>query len=325
LEPTKKSRRQTALPFGATAQQQQVASVVFKSIKAAGGGTSLFYSNMVTINEDAFAAVNAAFPDALITEPSSSERTVEMMGGTSSFSRKRQGVGVQKSPRGEKADIEKMVLQIGRKKRKQLAEDEDDFDGLVIDKDSQVEEDVEDEEDDLGRTSIVAGTKKSPVLPSIEETIPRKKRKKKNKKRKGGQNETSISNDNSRDKDHSNGKPAETEPQKPSGSETANETAGTGNQEILCGADAIIEDPQNQLEQGEAKNLRKRKKKRSRQKNIRKDNRLQKPEHLNPISKDYKGRPLTAETRRRLNMSESRNVQKLKAYWSKEHGSSATI
>ena len=48
----------------------------------------------------------------------------------------------------------------------------------------------------------------------------------------------------------------------------------------------------------------KRRKVRSKQKNIRKDNRKTKPDHLIVGQKKYQGRPLTAETRARLHLPE---------------------
>jgi len=49
-------------------------------------------------------------------------------------------------------------------------------------------------------------------------------------------------------------------------------------------------------------NHKKRKKTRSKQRNIRRDNRVNKPDHLKYGSKDYKGRILTEETKAKLNI-----------------------
>ena len=57
-------------------------------------------------------------------------------------------------------------------------------------------------------------------------------------------------------------------------------------------------------------NKSKRRKIRSRQKNIYKDNRKEKPSHLVPGQRHYQGRPLTTETRQKLNLPESVGKQK---------------
>ena len=52
---------------------------------------------------------------------------------------------------------------------------------------------------------------------------------------------------------------------------------------------------------------------RSRQKNIYKDKREKKPDHLVVGNKDYKGRPLTAETRAKLNLPASKSSSQVGA------------
>lgn len=83
-----------------------------------------------------------------------------------------------------------------------------------------------------------------------------------------------------------------------------------------------VDDDMNNLEQLERTNpdeprakKQRRKKVRSRQKNIYKDRRTEKPLHLIPGQKEYAGRPLTSETRSRLHLPISKTQQDPSSQW----------
>ena len=266
---------------------------------------------MVKLNEDAFAAVNDAFPDAAKNAFQKSASGNPNNAATTDGARK--GVGasaVESSASGADTSdvIHKRLLKIGSKKRKTLVQEEEerkeDQQGAQKNFDDRkkpcstnmdLDSDDDDDEEDLGRTAIDKGSKSVSTPPSLEQqNVPESgKRKKKKLGKKEREAEKSVS----------------TEPV------VADDSAEKpARKEILCGADAI---------EDQAKNTKKRKrpKLRSKQKNIRKDTRVNKPAHLVPGNGDYRGRPLTAETRKRLNMAESRRETKLKAYWSNQNRS----
>lgn len=249
---------------------------------------------MVKINEDAFAAVTAAFPDA-VQEPKQSAPTTT----TPSASRKGVGAGTSVSNVAN-VDIDRRVLQIGSKKRKQSSLDEAD----IEEEEHQREED-DDEEEDLGRTAIAKSSNNLRDATSVENALTKKKKTKKKKKNKKKKMEQEAA--------------AQTDEAKTEAKTTIEQSAGAPAKDVICGVDSSNDEQKIKSEQNDSSgNKKKRTKRRSRQKNIRKDNRVKKPDYLNPDSKDYKGRPLTAETRRRLKMPESHRVQKLKSFWLNE-------
>ena len=262
---------------------------------------------MVKLNEDAFAAVNAAFPEAAAKEASTKPTTNK----PAVTGAKRKGVGAsaaESSTFGTSDIIHKRVLQIGSKKRKKLGEDdeeegEESYQGGVgrkfddrkrpptnIDQDS----DEDGDEEDLGRTAINKEAKRVAAPPSLDQLLPEPGKNK--KKKKLGKKEREAEK-GSKDQ------------------EVAKSASKPAKKDVLCGT----VDPKDETKDTKK---RKRPKVRSRQKNIRKDNRSNKPSHLIPGNGDYRGRPLTAETRKKLNMSESRRETKLKAYWSNQNKSS---
>ena len=268
---------------------------------------------MVKLNEDAFAAVNAAFPDV------SKEKKTTAITTTTTAAAKRKGVGATVASSdldkvGE-ADIHKRILNVGNKRRKKLEEEEEDedvgtfrsgnkFEGRKPDRREVVEnrsDDDGDEEEDVGRTAISGSSAafKSSVPDILPDPTQKKKKKKLGKKERQAQKETEKEPVNTLKKDTT--------------------------KEVLCGQDESGAGASTTVDgdaEGSKNKKRKRPKVRSRQKNIRKDNRVTKPSHLIPGSTDYKGRPLTAETRRKLNLPESRRESKLKSYWSGQEKSS---
>jgi hypothetical protein len=254
---------------------------------------------MVKLNEDAFAAVHAAFPGAKEAEHAAASSAQV----SNSSNNKRKGVGaVHETSPGSSTDLQKRVLQVGRKKRRNLHDDDDEEDMGMATGDAATSElarttpdDDGDEEEDLGRTGIDPGVKPlvdNSVESLIESASPKKKKKKAGKRERQAQKEAQQDVVAAATKAVNSTLPLETS----QGSEvgTADSNASTKSQK------------------------RKRPKIRSRQKNIRKDNRAAKPLHLVPGSKDYRGRPLTTETRTRLSLGPSQRIAKLKSYWVNE-------
>lgn len=263
---------------------------------------------MVKLNQDAFAAVNAAYPN-VEEEVDNNKGSPTAKMSTSSVAAQRQGVGAPSRNSGRGGlDMHRRVLQVGSKKQKQQAEEEmeEDF-GIATDSHRAPatkldridmrnahdhDDDDDDAEEDVGRTAIDGGSKRAATANRCfeEEQLPdsagQKKKKKKLGKRERQEQKATIGNDGT-------GVPAEAKDVLAGVSRTGGIDDGDGNKD----------------------KKRKRRKVRSRQKNIRKDNRETKPTHLVPGNADYRGRPLTAETRRKLNMSESRRTAKLKSYW----------
>lgn len=273
---------------------------------------------MVKLNEDAFAAVNAAFPDV-----AARETKARAASSTTSTASKRKGVGASLTSPSQvgESDLHKRVLQIGRKKRKKQAEEdeEEDFDehsrnrraphaGSKTDRHKHHlddDEEEEDDEEDVGRTAINGESKRVATASSVTENLPNSSGKQKKKKKLGKRERQTQKDTNEETVD-----------------EKDNDTVPT-KQDVLCGSKGNdgTQHPDGEGDDSKNSKKRKRRKVRSRQKNIRKDNRATKPTHLVPGSADYRGRPLTAETRKRLNISESRRSAKLKSYWESQENS----
>eukprot|EP00978_Attheya_sp_CCMP212_P002953 scaffold6061_cov51-Attheya_sp.AAC.1 len=163
------------------------------------------------------------------------------------------------------------ILNVGKRKRNNdNLEDED----LESDEQKVVSDDDEEE----GRTS--AGKEKTPVNQSENAVSIGQKKKKKGKKERmaaaAAAAQTVMNEDNNQSK--------------------SEEISGDGDQESGAAK----------------KNKRKKPKIRSRQKNIRKDNRrgMDKPDHLILGRPSYAGRPMTPETRAKLNLPPSRTSRK---------------
>lgn len=185
---------------------------------------------------------------------------------------KRRGVGSTAHSTNTQNDLSKKLLNVGRK-RQRSGEEDDDNDN---DNERNDENHEDDEEEDAGRTSIASkfsgqATSKADIV--TNENNPKKKlgKKERNKQNQEQKEPQEISSKDEHKPNHdANDKLAEGEP---SSSKAEN-----------------------------AQKKHKRRKIRSKQKNIRKDNREKKPEHLVVGRKHYHGRPLTAETRAKLNL-----------------------
>lgn len=188
---------------------------------------------------------------------------------------------------GGAADAKKQILGVGRKNRGRGRQHEDDDEASAGD-------DSDSDDNEEGRTVAVKQAKpKEDAEDAALRKAPRKKRK---KKKKGGQEhqmQEVATSDRASGKEEGESRPSKADeetkakiedgPIKRNEMETANDVA-----------------PQ--------ETARKRRKVRSRQKNIRKDHRsdAEKPAHLLLGGEAYAGRSMTRETRQRLNLPESK-------------------
>jgi len=207
------------------------------------------------------------------------------------------------SPRIGLDSAKKQILSIGKKR--QRLHDEDD----AIEDGSDGYNSSSDEEE--GRTSAVREKKKRPIIqPSvaavakpvasddvtpdvIEPTPSKKKKKKKGKKERAKENNESAA-----------------EPSKVTTTDAPSEIKEDAKGKDTASAPAVEaadDDPKKSDTTSNPTPKRKRRKVRSRQKNIYKDNRAanDKPDYLVPGKSDYNGRPMTKETRKRLGLAET--------------------
>lgn len=245
---------------------------------------------MAQLEQSGFSAVDEFFgvDNDTLAKESTHEPSATVL--TNSTGRKRLGVGASSTNKEETnlsigSKWQKQIFQVGKKRHRQDNEEDD------VDEETDVRNDdhtinEEDDDEDVGRTAISSEKKTiGQSIPLITEA-PKKKKKKGKKERMKERGEEIPSQD----------------------TEENNSTQ----KEVVD-----IHDPNDDTEGNKKK--RKRRKVRSRQKNIRKDNREHKPEHLIVGSKDYQGRPLTAETRKRLNLPVSNareKFQKMANKWS---------
>lgn len=237
---------------------------------------------MAAFEGDGFAAVDAFFGKS--STPSTSRKEAAAASGllqahteTPQQGPKRLGLGANAGAREEKDSkavsasnpLTKRLLQVGTKRKLSQKRDADDYDD--DNDDEQADKDKDDDEDgdeEGGRTAI---EERAPTVVPVSAVILAKeaaesKAARKQKKKKGKK-----------------------ERQK-EGADAAEATPKDESQEATEDA----------LDNGAPK--RKRTKIRSRQKNIYKDTRSEKPSHLIPGKHNYKGRPMTLETRKRLHL-----------------------
>jgi len=176
----------------------------------------------------------------------------------------------------QSSDFTKKVLAVGRKRRR--GDDHDDDEDVDDPINDDANEESDDDEDNAGRTAILSprnsSTKdtNSTIVPELKKKLGKKARKKLRQEPSG---ESSPPGDGSAIEN-------------PSG----------------CESIVVAGDEETTPEEEKTSKKQKRRKVRSRQKNIRKDNRErdQKPDHLIVGRRNYDGRPLTAETRAKLNL-----------------------
>lgn len=222
--------------------------------------------------------------DALVAKDQSSKQST---GG------KRSGIGSRTRPSGTShspsAEFSKRLLKVGSKRSRHQRDDDDDDDhDCKYDNRDADDDDDDDDEEDAGRTGI--SSKELIIKPKQEEERHPSKKKKIGKKERQRlkkeaemRNETTISSvDGMGESDHDDQNTAENAV---AGASSTSSSTATKN-----------------------KRKPKRRKVRSRQKNIRKDNRAlgDKPEHLRVGASNYQGRPLTDETRTKLNIAPSK-------------------
>ena len=226
---------------------------------------------MAEFDKRGFAAVDAFFGGA-----STADRAAASLHHTQqqeSVGPRHLGLGATTSAkaRSNEHGMNKRILQVGRKRQRDVSDDDD--------KSSEVS--GEDQEEDLGRTAIDQNQPSTVPVSAValaKEVVAGRKKKKKGKKERALDRATK-------------------ERQEDDAVATRDEEPNDSNEKSLDseGVD------------GKSKK-RKRRKVRSRQKNIYKDKREKKPEHLVPGNKNYQGRPLTAETRTKLNLGPARSV-----------------
>mmetsp|Transcript_2917 Transcript_2917/g.8301 ORF Transcript_2917/g.8301 Transcript_2917/m.8301 type:complete len:291 (-) Transcript_2917:46-918(-) len=181
---------------------------------------------------------------------------------------KRQGVGSVVPVKEAPTDLTKKLLKVGRK-RGRTEEEDDDGD----DKDAGKE--VHDEDEEAGRTSIVSRETAPRAEVEVETKLKKKPGKKERKKRQEEEQASEVVKEDQKGNDSQ---------------------VGEDTKEIMIADDEPS--PTGEI----VPKKHKRRKIRSKQKNIRKDNRETKPDHLVVGRKRYQGRPLTAETRAKLNL-----------------------
>lgn len=206
--------------------------------------------------------------------------------------RNRLGVGAKSKieeetlERLESEETKKRILSVGKKRKHEEDSDNSGDDDVI-----------ESEEEDEGRTSIKASKKPVSVVDEIKADIPVKKAKKKKKSKK-----ERIAEKAEKESQDAIAKPEEENQIPPSKTEEPVQDLAM---EISREPD-IVEGRGTAVER-----KKKRRKVRSKQKNIKKDNRAtnEKPDHLRVGSKTYAGRPMTRETRQFKNLPESRTSQ----------------
>lgn len=178
----------------------------------------------------------------------------------------------------------KRILQVGsakKRRRKQgFGEDDDDEEeeGAPPHSDNEEEESGRTAVDNKGTTSKSSAAKVVSASVAALEKLNKKKMGKKERRLQQQQQQPQFDeNDEQRDREESTTNNA------PDGAETKVNKSSEGDESAQ-------------------RSKRKRRKVRSRQKNIRKDHRDVKPAHLVPGQRHYQGRPLTEETRARLNL-----------------------
>jgi hypothetical protein len=230
---------------------------------------------MTEFNTKALSVVDKFFGDDL-KHQQTNQSSVEAHGRPPTRKEHRLGVGVPSQQANKETsglDFGKRILQVGKKRGLQQQAEDDEV-NEKSDHDS-------DEEEDLGRTSIVETTlkKQKTTAPSNEPLTSKKRKQKKTKNDKAS-------------------KVADTDSQ----DDLVNTNDMSSNDALGLVIDRTGIDLESVAAESAKPNLRKRKKVRSRQKNIYKDKREHKPEHLIPGSKNYKGKPITPETRKKLNL-----------------------
>lgn len=207
----------------------------------------------------------------------------------------------------EEEETRKKILSIGKKKRKFHGDNESDEE----DEKELVEDDSDDDEGE-GRTTAVKTKKPQsslpPPSPLLMDPSTNSKKNKKKKKKKAGKKErlAKMAEADEKENEELNTIPVDKDTAEEKMVETTAETSDANANDAT-----VQDDDKNEaVPKDRPSSKRKRRKIRSKQKNIRKDNRTtaEKPEHLRKEKNFYSGRPLTKETRTFMNMPQSRTV-----------------
>ena len=185
----------------------------------------------------------------------------------------RRGVGSAVPVTATQSDLTKKFLAVGRKRRRGDQDNDDDDDAV----DDAMIDGEENDEDEAGRTAIGAPRYSSKADTGTILTQQTKKKLGKKERKKLLQQVVEGAS---------------------SALSPGSENQKTTETSVLTGDEDVSP------KEGESRKKQKRRKVRSKQKNIRKDNREQeqKPNHLIVGCQNYNGRPLTAETRAKLHL-----------------------
>lgn len=226
---------------------------------------------MAEFDSGGLSAVSAFFGvDKKDTEPKAPQQTSSLHGAH----RGRHGVGSSTTKHVKSTSADDTIGRVLKVGKRRLPEEADE----------QLEEgavshDSDEEQEEEGRTAIAEKSIKVPVAAVAPvDTKQSKKKKKKGKKERQAEQQASQPN-------------------------------GEGTAAPVAEGKVEADNTQEPIEEDSQKAKRKRHKVRSRQKNIYKDKRLtqHKPGHLIPGRAEFQGRPLTAETRAKLNLAPSRS------------------
>mmetsp|Transcript_55016 Transcript_55016/g.159273 ORF Transcript_55016/g.159273 Transcript_55016/m.159273 type:complete len:278 (-) Transcript_55016:2-835(-) len=220
---------------------------------------------MSEFDQSGFLAIDQFFGDNAKDEKKPEKVTLNHARG------KRRGVGASVPPaQTPKDDLTKKILNVGRKRRRGVDDDDEEI----------VAENPDDDEEEAGRTAIASEASTKKVISAdiaVTSSLGLKSKKKLGKKERQKQKDEEEKKTSA----ENGGEETETIPQDDKGEESK----ATG-----------------EVADGENQKKHKRRKVRSNQKNIRKDHREKKPDHLIAGKRNYQGRPLTAETRAKLNL-----------------------
>jgi hypothetical protein len=226
---------------------------------------------MAEFDTGGFSAVNDFFEDGS-AEGSSKQVSKKPTSQQPPKSKRRGGVGSLAAPKTGHLGLAKQILNVGKKRSRGDDNDDDEVEGQ-----DPVQVDP-DEEEDAGRTGIAPKEKKRAAPIGVVEDDSHNLQ---SEKRKLGKKERQRLKE---------------EQAKAAELEAVADTEDTNEETLVDEADESSTNKQ--------KKKSKRRKVRSRQKNIYKDKREEKPSYLVPGRSYYEGRPMTAETRSKLNLPE---------------------
>jgi hypothetical protein len=240
-----------------------------------------------------FSAVGDLFGDDDPVEEKTTPRKV-VVGGQGG---KRLGVGSVAAPlSSERSKLTHRVLKVGRKRnRLDGSDDDDEGDGTT----HHHNDNFDDEEEDVGRTAIVQEESKKQKATGIFHSEDAISNSQITKKKLGKKERLRLKEDSS-PRTAQDIPSSDLDPVDDAHPDLRDE--GDAPVEDKIKVDGLVDSEET------ASKKRKRRKIRSKQKNVRKDNREKKPRHLLP-GYNYQGRPLTEETRKRLGLPDPKTTR----------------